>query len=62
MAVSPQTLERNLIEESKRFESKIDKRLTDCKVNKGGTLSINVPSGMEFIHFSYIKKLYENAG
>lgn len=62
MAVSPQMLERDSIEEAKKFESIIDSRLRNYRVTKGQIISISVPPGMMSVHFSIVKDMYEEAG
>lgn len=62
MAVSPQELEKNFVEETKKLELFIDNKLRINSVSKGGVVSMDIPSGMGIDHFRHLQKLYESVG
>ncbi len=62
MAVSPQLLDENLQKEADEFEKKIDLQLTNSKLRPGGTLTLNVPEGMNYSHFEIIRARYIKVG
>mgnify|MGYP006267045297 CR=1 FL=1 len=62
MAVSPQTLFKNLKGEADIFEEIIDNQLSKHKIYPGETVFISVPKGMIYSHFEILKKKYLQSG
>lgn len=62
MALSPIFLEKNLKEEAKNYEKIIDTSLSNHTIVKGGTITVEVPSGMQSSHFVLIRQAYLDAG
>lgn len=62
MAISPQELNEAFLEEVKGLEENIDRLLSKKSIAKGGSISLDVPSGMTNKHFEILKARYLSAG
>jgi hypothetical protein len=62
MAISPQQLNEAFLKEVKAFEERIDQNLSSRTIAKGKSISLDVPSGMTYIHFEILKTRYISAG
>lgn len=62
MAISPQSLEEGFQKEVKTYEEYFDKFLSNKKITRGESVSINIPMGFNQLHFAILKTRYHNAG
>ena len=62
MAISPNQLNENFMFEVDGFEKRIDSSLASKRVSPGGSISIDVPTGMSSSHFNILKERYIKAG
>lgn len=62
MAISPHHLNKLFLDEVKHFEDVIDKNLSSKSIEKGGSISLDRPSGMSHKHFELLKTRYISAG
>ncbi len=62
MAISPEYLNKAFQKEVDDFEFKLDEKLAKGTIIKGGSVSIDPPSGMSIKHFNVLKTKYLSAG
>ena len=61
MAISPNQLNENFMNEVDHFEKRIDTLLSSKRVSPGASVSIDTPTGMSS-HFNILKERYLKAG
>jgi hypothetical protein len=62
MAIGPQVLNRNFLEEVEVYEKIIDKILSTRKIANGGIVNIGSPNGMSSTHYHSLRERYIKAG
>jgi hypothetical protein len=62
MAISPEYLNKAFIREVEDFEFKLDEKLSKNSIEKGETINLDVPLGMNSKHFNLLKTRYISAG
>ena len=63
MAISPKHLEEAFQAEVDSYEQHLDRILVNKKIRKGQSIDIiNIPTGMNWQHFSLLRERYKSAG
>jgi hypothetical protein len=62
MAISPKLLNDSFISEVELFEEMIDSQLAQKILPMGGSISVDLPHGLNNDHFKVLKPRYLNAG
>jgi hypothetical protein len=62
MAISPNHLNENFMNEVDGFERRIDTILASKRIAPGGYVSVDCPTGMSHQHFAILKERYIKAG
>jgi len=62
MAISPEQLNKAFQREVDNFETILDEKLSKQTVARDGSVSIDLPGGMNIRHFTALKQRYISAG
>jgi hypothetical protein len=62
MAIGPNVLTPNFIDEADLYEKKLDDMLSNKKISPNSYINVDVPDGMNLTHFKILHGRYIDAG
>lgn len=62
MAIGPELLQENFLNEVELYEKKIDSQLAVSRIFPGGYVNVSIPSGLSYSHFQILQHKYIQSG